>query len=111
MISIRKLASHAATLQQISVREVCGATQNRKAVRARWAVAWAATKEMGESSVVIGRELGRRDHSTILYGLKQAERLRSTDLAFRRLSDVLRAMIVDLRAIRSNADDQLRLAL
>lgn len=110
MITIRSLSKHAAQLQGISIREVRGATKSRKAVRARWAVIWAVTTELGESSGVIGRELGKRDHSTVLHGLKQAEMLRGTDLGFRRLSDRLRAMIIDHR-LADEQPDQLRLAL
>lgn len=59
-----------------SVAMMTGRTRVGRAVFARWIAMAVLHGRLGMSSVAIGRELGGRDHSTVLYGLAQAGRLR-----------------------------------
>lgn len=56
--------------------------RNGNITRARWAIAWALTEIAGWSQPAIARELGQADHTSINYGLKQAQKLLRTDAVF-----------------------------
>lgn len=83
------LIDRAAAAYCVRPVDVRSARRNTSAVRARWAVAWAAFKGTEYSYPRIGRELGGRDHTTIMHGVRQAEALRLSDPVFRALCDAL----------------------
>lgn len=56
---------------------------------ARYAAYWLAKKLTALSVATIGRVIGQRDHTTILYGLQRAEELRAADPQFRLVTDAL----------------------
>ena len=72
--------------------ELLGANQTKSHVRGRWALMY-VLRSLGWSSPQIGRALGNRDHTTVLYGVNRAEALLATDREFaglvRRIEAVL----------------------
>lgn len=62
-----------------------GAGRAQPAWRARMAAVWGGRSLLGLSSAVIGRQLGRRDHTTILHAERRAGEQIDTDPAFRNL--------------------------
>lgn len=83
------LIERAASAYCVRPTDVRSARRNTAAVRARWAVAWAAFRGTGYSYPRIARELGGRDHTTIMHGVKRADELRAQDPVFRALTDEL----------------------
>jgi len=67
---------------------VC-ANRKPRLARARWAVMLALRNE-GWSTFRIGREIGNRDHTTVMHGLKKARELREIDADFERLCGIVR---------------------
>lgn len=58
-------------LTGISALELKSARKTNNLVRARFYIAWRARKETSASFPQIGRYLGRRDHTTVLHGVRQ----------------------------------------
>lgn len=73
----------------LSAREITGACRQVEHVRARFAIMWVARRATGLSTVTIGRRLGDRDHTTVINGLRSADRLRASHSEFRALTDAL----------------------
>ena len=63
-------------------------SRRRRCARARHAVWWALYNSTSLSLPNLGKSFGR-DHTTVLYGVKQAEILRETDSDFRAKTDLL----------------------
>lgn len=90
---IADLVERVADAMNVPAAAVVGESLSHDHVRARFAVMWLAKMGAGRSSVVIGRALGNRDHSTVLNGIRPARQMRSRDLEFRRVtSGLLREM-------------------
>ena len=62
--------------------------------RARIAAVWLATKMIAASSGVMGRLLGNRDHTSILYLQRRAEEIREADPLFRLDTDTMLGVLV-----------------
>lgn len=88
MSVVHGIARNAAELFAVPFSEIIGSRQHRRVLRARFAVAWASRRK-GISSPVIGRMLGRRDHSTILNAERRADEWRAADPEYRRATDAL----------------------
>lgn len=58
-------------LTGISITELKSPRKTHNLVRARYYIAWRARKETSASFPQIGRYLGRRDHTTVLHGVRQ----------------------------------------
>jgi len=100
---IASIVESAALLFKVSRPEILGESRARKVVQARDAVAWVARLTAGYSSPRIGRELGGRDHSTILTALKRAEQWRDGDGDYRQATDALLAWFTP-KSEREEAD-------
>ncbi len=81
----------ASLLFKVSRAEILGESRRRKLVKARAAVSWVANTSAGYSAARIGRDMGRRDHTTILNQLKKAELWREKDDDYRKATDNLLA--------------------
>lgn len=80
----------------ISVRKLDGVSRSQPIVRARWAAMWLLREARGLSTTQIGAQLGGKDHTTVVYGLKMIEELRGCNLALAaRLDGLLRAATRD----------------
>jgi hypothetical protein len=71
----------AADMVGVSVAELLGARRYREIAEARFAI-MAVYSAAGWSLPRIGRMLGDRDHTTVLNGLRRAERLLASDPYF-----------------------------
>ena len=65
------MLERASLLSGFTIPQLTGAQRHRGVVRARWAV-MLALHRLGWSTVLIGRVLDR-DHTTVMYGLRQAD--------------------------------------
>lgn len=70
-LTIASLIHAASVLTGVAEPVIRGQSRQKRIVHIRWAVAVAA-REQGYSSPQIGRALGDRDHSTILYAVQQS---------------------------------------
>lgn len=86
---LRKVLEEAADIFGIEVSRLKGETRERKAAYARFAICWMAHARLGYSSVRVGRMLGRRDHTSVLYACKRAISMRVTHPDFRRATQEL----------------------
>ena len=68
----------ASTLFDVPIAIIVGHSRRRRHCQARNAVAY-AVRERGWSLQEIGEALDGRDHTTIIYGLRQAERWAAAD--------------------------------
>ncbi|HEU5433980.1 MAG TPA: chromosomal replication initiator protein DnaA [Thermomicrobiales bacterium] len=89
----RAPASRAAVLDAVvrhykaPLRDLLGRARTKDIVLPRQVAMYLLREETGASLVEIGLELGGRDHTTVLHGIRQIERALSTDNALR--SDLL----------------------
>jgi chromosomal replication initiator protein len=75
----------AAVLQHFAIgrRELAGRTRTKQIVLPRQIAMYLLREETDASLLEIGAELGGRDHTTVLHGIRQVERSLSTDPALR----------------------------
>lgn len=83
--TVQEIVQRAAMLTGLMRAEIVGDCRQRTVARARFAVCVVASRKLGRSSVAIGRALGDRDHTSILYALRRAETLVRDDEDFARL--------------------------
>lgn len=83
--TVQEIVQRAAMLTGLTRAEIVGDCRQRTVARARFAVCVVASRKLGRSSVAIGRALGDRDHTSILYALRRAETLVRDDEDFARL--------------------------
>jgi chromosomal replication initiator protein len=65
----------------IPAADIRGSARHFKICRARWA-AMLLMRRRGLSTTQIGNKIGKRDHTTVMHGLKRAEELMATDRDF-----------------------------
>jgi len=93
--TITRLTRQAAQLSNLSYGAVIGEMRYQHVARARFAVMLVA-REHGFSTPNIGLRLGGRDHTTVLSGLKKAEKLLAEgDAPFTALVKALREGVSD----------------
>jgi chromosomal replication initiation ATPase DnaA len=86
---VRFVAFHTGT----PARVILGPQKSVAAFRPRAAVCWACVRLLGKSTPVVGRQLGNRDHSSIVAAVKRAEEMMRRDPAFRLLCDRIESAI------------------
>jgi chromosomal replication initiator protein len=67
----------------VSLRELCGRSRTKEIVLPRQVAMYLLREETEASLLEIGHELGGRDHTTVLHGIRQIERALTTDTALR----------------------------
>lgn len=77
----------------ISIAGLDGPCRDRRLARPRQVVMWLSRKVTHQSTTVIARNLGGRDHSTIVVGAQRIDKLLQTDPA---LWDDVNAVISEL---------------
>lgn len=88
MITVRRIVEAVAAATGVSAREIMSDRRCQRVARPRFAVYWLADRLTPYSSGHIGRALNR-DHTTILAGVKHAERLRIARPEFMALTSEL----------------------
>jgi chromosomal replication initiation ATPase DnaA len=73
---VNQLVERAARVTQFNRCEIVGPSRIRPLCHIRWAVMERASRK-GLSLTAIGRHIGGRHHTTVLEGLRQAERLKT----------------------------------
>jgi chromosomal replication initiation ATPase DnaA len=79
------------TAEAFDVRkaDILSASKSRHIAWARQAAAWALKKQYPHWSCIAIAQLLNRDHTTILYGIAEAEKRRHTNADYRRLLDLI----------------------
>lgn len=83
-----------ATHTGITIPEMQSEYKGQAMVRARWLAALLMRELLGYSTPQIGRQLGDRDHTTILHGIRSAKKLRETDEQFAASLETLRDQLM-----------------
>jgi len=80
----------------INQEELVSSSRKRKLSIARCIISYFLRKNTSLTLLEIGRMLGGRDHSTILYQVQMYKDLYDTDKSFRSLADKIRSRIAKL---------------
>ena len=67
----------------VTLRDLCGRTRTKEIVTPRQVAMYLLREETEASLLEIGHELGGRDHTTVMHGIRQIERALLTDTALR----------------------------
>jgi len=70
-MTFKKILETVAAFYDIEVKDICGVRRTKELVKARQIVCYLARKELNKSFPFIGRELGSRDHTTVLYAARK----------------------------------------
>lgn len=87
--TVRQIVERAAAITGMTEERITGPRRDRASAWVRQAVAYAASRNGPPKLSAIGRALGGRDHSTILYSIEQAEKRLPIDRAFSDLCALL----------------------
>ena len=83
-LSVSTIAAMVADYYGLTEEDLVGKSRSRRIARPRQFVMYLAREETGASLPQIGRALGDRDHTTIMYGCEKIEDLLETDPSLRR---------------------------
>ncbi len=83
-LTVPGIVTAVADFYGLSVEDIVGKSRSRKVARPRQMVMYLAREETDESLPQIGRALGDRDHTTVMYGYEKIEDLLETDPSLRR---------------------------
>lgn len=83
-LSVSGITAAVADYYGLQVDDIVGQSRTRKVARPRQLVMYLAREETDSSLPQIGRELGDRDHTTVLYGCEKIEELLDVDPTLRR---------------------------
>lgn len=88
-ISIKKIQDIISNYFNISIDEIQSKTRKRNVVQARHLAMYFAKKLTKNSLANIGKQIGKRDHATVLYACKTVSNLLETNKKFKRcLEDI-----------------------
>ena len=82
-ISVQAVTKAVCRHYKVKERDVASAGRKKEVVQARHLAMFLSQKYTGLSSAQIGRNFGKRDHSTVLYACSQVEKRISIDMAYR----------------------------
>jgi len=80
--SVARIIHRISEYTGVSAKEIKGPYRGKSVARARFGVYYLARNHTNKSFPKIGEAVGRRDHTTIMYGLERANHLIKTDQAF-----------------------------
>jgi len=83
-LSVAGITATVADYYGLELEDLTGQSRSRRVVRPRQLVMYLAREETDSSLPRIGRELGDRDHTTVLYGCDKIEELLEIDPTLRR---------------------------
>lgn len=88
-LTCRQIIALTADDFELDANDLIGPWRDRRCVEARQAAIWLIRQSLPVSLPAIGRVFGGRDHSTILYSIRQMDRRRARCLEWRRRTDSL----------------------
>ena len=83
-LSVAGITATVADYYGLELEDLTGQSRSRKVARPRQLVMYLAREETDSSLPQIGRQLGDRDHTTVLYGCEKIEELLEIDPTLRR---------------------------
>ena len=83
----------------VSARDIVSPRRSAECLQARWAVYLLARELTTKSYPAIGRAIGDRDHSTVLEGVRRAQKCAEESEAFRELVAASRAAIETMNIV------------
>ena len=92
-IIVADVLAHVAREFGLTLDEMRGSCRRKWLVEARFAAVWLARRHTAANLSGIGRVLGGRNHSTIIFAERRSEQLRERNDCFRRKTDALDAML------------------
>ena len=87
---VADLALRAALLRDVDPSHILRRDRSRKVAHTRWGVMW-VLRRYGLSLVRIASVLNLKDHTSVIHGLRMAEKLRRYDADYRQFTDQLMA--------------------
>ena len=96
-ITMDLIVATVATATEIPRAALFSQRRTYRIAHARFAICWLARDLTAMSSGEIGRALGDRDHTTILWAIRRADALRASDAEFRRETDALKVTLLGLQ--------------
>lgn len=82
-ITIEQIKEKVSGFYNLTVDQMCFKTRKREIVEARQVSMYFAEKHTKHTLAVIGREIGNKDHATVLHAKATVENLIETDKYFR----------------------------
>lgn len=95
MITIEHVIVTVANYYRITTEALCSKSRSRMVAFPRQIAMYLARTETGMSYPQIGNHLGKRDHTTILYGYEKISDLMETDASVRRDTLEIKALLYD----------------
>lgn len=74
-VSLRAVVSECSRITEVSVHDIVGPWRSQTAVRARQLAFWVLRNSTRLSLPQIGRYLGKRDHTTVLHGIRRVDHM------------------------------------
>lgn len=93
-ISLRLIVKCVAEYFGTSEIELRSERRPRHLTRQRQAYYWLARELTGRSTTVIGRAMGARDHTTVIYHLKEMDQIVAGDASVRTLLEELKLIVI-----------------
>lgn len=78
---LSRIMEATAMVTEVTISDMKGGSRKRDKARARW-VAWCLIRELTTMSFPAIARMFNRDHTTVLYGLQEAQKLRLVDKDF-----------------------------
>lgn len=88
---LRAVLEAGAAMSGVAVHRLVGPERTDRVAHVRFAIAWAVRRRYRVSYPTIAALLGRDDHTTAGHAVRRAEAMRTSDAAFRALTDALLA--------------------
>ena len=94
-ISVHRIISTASKMFGVSVEDLCSTRRSAGLPDMRACIYWCARELTTRSLPLIGKDIGGRDHSTVLHGAKKAERAIRNGLPLGRRAVALRDAVIE----------------
>lgn len=94
-VSPRRIVETVADLQNLSVKEMCGKSRVSHIKTARQIAMYLLSEELGMSTTKIAFEVGVKDHTTVMHGIKKIREDLKNDFALREKVALIREKIYD----------------
>ena len=94
-LTIERVVKTVAGYYHVTVEAMLGAGRSRTVAFPRQMIMYLARTETGMSYPQIGEHLGKRDHTTVLYGYEKISELMETDDRVRREALEIKAILYD----------------